>query len=94
MALNIQSIAAKLSSIYLQCSSTEISHAGKHNIRQSYTTRNLSKQEKGLKVRPGHEEPNCILERSCGKYYAMHSFVNTINYSVKQDLYATSHNQN
>lgn len=29
IALNIQSIAAELSSIYLQCSSTEISHAGK-----------------------------------------------------------------
>lgn len=65
-----------------------------NNIRQSYTPCNLSKQENGLKVRPGHEEDNSNLERSCGKYCAMHSFMNTINYSVKQDLYAASHNQN
>lgn len=77
----------------MEYSSTEISHAGKHNTRQSYTPHNLSKQEKGLKVRPGHEEANSILERSCGKYYAMHSFLHTINYAVKQDLYATSHSQ-
>lgn len=83
-----------MSSIYLQCSNTEISHAGKYNTMRSYTPCNLQKQEKGLKVRPEHEEANSILERSCGKYYAKHSFVNRINYAVKKDLYATSHNQN
>lgn len=30
-----------------------------NNIRQSYTPCNLSKQENGLKVRPGHEE-DCV----------------------------------
>lgn len=51
-------------------------------IQGTHTPCNLSKQGKGLKVRPGHEEANNILERSCGKYYAMHSSVNTINYAV------------